>query len=208
MEKNKHVRISSVCGVTDARGRRGIIQKMFKHDMTVCDTMEEASYVYVEFDKPIKTVTGMMLHPSDIITEKQEALSLQMVADKIQAAMDKLDESNRELTDILADRYLVVGQKSDTNPEKNTATDIQVLVGRAFTVASAALSDCHMVLTAEMNTLKQQAKKDGRLCPVCHGAGKVLRSRACAEDDPPDPDDPTDYEPCVLCQGLGFVRND
>lgn len=208
MEKEKHIRISSVCGVAEARGKRGTIQRMFKHDMTACNSLEEASYVYVEFDTPIKTVTGIMLHPSDLITEKQEALSLQMVADKVQTAIDKLSDINRELTDLLADRYLVVGRKSNTNPDEDTATDIQVLVGRAFTMASGILSDCHMVLTTEMANLKQQVEKDGRLCPACHGAGKILRSRACAEDDPPDPDDPNDYEPCRLCQGLGFVEKD
>lgn len=43
-------------------------------------------------------------------------------------------------------------------------------------------------------------------CEKCNGAGKVLRSRACAEDDPPDPDDPRDYNVCPVCHGTGLVQ--
>ena len=39
-------------------------------------------------------------------------------------------------------------------------------------------------------------------CEYCFGKGKVLRSRACAEDDV-DPDCPQDYIKCIHCNGTG-----
>lgn len=42
-------------------------------------------------------------------------------------------------------------------------------------------------------------------CPKCGGTGLVLRARSCAEDDPPDPGDPADYEACPRCDGAGVV---
>lgn len=40
-------------------------------------------------------------------------------------------------------------------------------------------------------------------CLKCGGTGKILRSRACAEDDRPDPDDPRDWHQCPACRGSG-----
>ena len=45
-------------------------------------------------------------------------------------------------------------------------------------------------------------------CPHCDGAGKKLRSRACAEDDRPDPNDPNDWETCIHCGGSGRARKE
>lgn len=44
-------------------------------------------------------------------------------------------------------------------------------------------------------------------CERCEGVGKVLRPRACAEDDRPDPADPKDYIPCPECHGTGKVTH-
>ena len=46
-------------------------------------------------------------------------------------------------------------------------------------------------------------RKVNQACERCCGEGRVLRSRACAEDDPPDPDDPNDYNACPVCHGTG-----
>lgn len=46
-------------------------------------------------------------------------------------------------------------------------------------------------------------RKLNTACEACNGEGKILRSRACAEDDAPDPDDPRDYIKCVMCGGSG-----
>lgn len=48
-----------------------------------------------------------------------------------------------------------------------------------------------------------QLRKINTVCERCSGTGKILRSRACAEDDRPDPNDPTDYIRCPLCYGDG-----
>lgn len=40
-------------------------------------------------------------------------------------------------------------------------------------------------------------------CEVCFGRGKVLRERACLEDDRTDLNDPTDYVTCSSCHGIG-----
>lgn len=40
-------------------------------------------------------------------------------------------------------------------------------------------------------------------CKYCCGKGRVLRARACAEDDRPDPHNPDDYVNCTACNGTG-----
>ena len=42
-------------------------------------------------------------------------------------------------------------------------------------------------------------------CEMCEGKGKILRMRACAEDDAPDPDDPRDWITCHTCAGTGKI---
>lgn len=49
----------------------------------------------------------------------------------------------------------------------------------------------------------EQLRKLNTACETCGGTGKVLRSRACAEDDRPDPNDPADYKMCIVCKGTG-----
>ena len=41
-------------------------------------------------------------------------------------------------------------------------------------------------------------------CWFCGGKGKLLRKRACAEDDRPNPDDPRDWNICNACKGTGI----
>lgn len=50
-----------------------------------------------------------------------------------------------------------------------------------------------------------QLRKINTACELCNGTGKILRSRACAEDDRPDPKDPRDYKPCPYCAGTGIM---
>lgn len=40
-------------------------------------------------------------------------------------------------------------------------------------------------------------------CEQCNGKGRILRSRSCAEDDRPNPDDPSDWHTCPVCKGSG-----
>ncbi len=47
-------------------------------------------------------------------------------------------------------------------------------------------------------------RKINEACERCNGEGKVLRSRACAEDDTPDPNDPRDWNTCHDCNGTGL----
>lgn len=44
------------------------------------------------------------------------------------------------------------------------------------------------------------------VCEKCEGKGKYLRSRACAEDYRPDPNDPSDYKTCPECNGSGLSK--
>lgn len=50
-----------------------------------------------------------------------------------------------------------------------------------------------------------QLKKLNQTCEFCYGKGKILRIRACAEDDRPNPNDPYDYKTCPYCAGTGLV---
>lgn len=49
-------------------------------------------------------------------------------------------------------------------------------------------------------------RKLNTACEKCAGKGKVLRRRACAEDDRPDPTDPRDYIKCDACGGSGLAN--
>ena len=51
----------------------------------------------------------------------------------------------------------------------------------------------------------EHLRKINTACERCNGVGKVLRPRACAEDDPPDPNDPRDWNKCDECHGTGFA---
>lgn len=48
-------------------------------------------------------------------------------------------------------------------------------------------------------------RKINEACERCNGVGKILRCRACAEDDRPDPNDPRDYNTCDVCHGTGLA---
>lgn len=50
-----------------------------------------------------------------------------------------------------------------------------------------------------LNTLRMV----NQACEKCCGEGRILRNRACAEDDRPDPNDPRDYISCPVCHGTG-----
>lgn len=61
----------------------------------------------------------------------------------------------------------------------------------------------------ELHELEQgldALKKLNTYCESCGGVGKTLRSRACAEDDRPDENDPRDWRKCNYCGGTGRVR--
>lgn len=51
-------------------------------------------------------------------------------------------------------------------------------------------------------------RKLNTACEKCAGKGKVLRRRACAEDDAPDPKNPRDYIKCDACGGTGKADYD
>lgn len=51
-------------------------------------------------------------------------------------------------------------------------------------------------------------RKLNTACEKCAGKGKVLRRRACAEDDAPDPKNPRDYIKCDACGGTGKANYD
>lgn len=45
-------------------------------------------------------------------------------------------------------------------------------------------------------------------CERCCGEGRILRSRTCAEDDRPNPNDPNDYNTCPICHGSGLSKKE
>lgn len=54
----------------------------------------------------------------------------------------------------------------------------------------------------------KELRRINEACERCNGEGKILRSRSCAEDDPPDPNDPRDYNTCPVCKGTGKAMQD
>lgn len=51
-------------------------------------------------------------------------------------------------------------------------------------------------------------RKINQACERCNGKGMALRSRTCAEDDRPDPNDPRDYITCPICHGTGLSKKE
>lgn len=49
-------------------------------------------------------------------------------------------------------------------------------------------------------------RKINTVCEMCYGDGRVLRKRACAEDDRPDPNLPEDMIRCTSCKGTGKAK--
>ena len=45
-------------------------------------------------------------------------------------------------------------------------------------------------------------------CIACNGKGRILRTRVCAEDDRPDPNNPLDWRKCPACGGTGYEKKD
>lgn len=54
----------------------------------------------------------------------------------------------------------------------------------------------------------KELRKINTACEHCGGEGRVLRSRACAEDDRPDPNDPTDWRKRDKCHGTGLAQKE
>lgn len=59
---------------------------------------------------------------------------------------------------------------------------------------------------APLTDTLESLHKVNEACLICEGRGKVLRSRACAEDDRPDPNDPSDWIKCPFCHGTGRIK--
>lgn len=53
----------------------------------------------------------------------------------------------------------------------------------------------------------RELRKLNTACERCNGTGKLLRRRACAEDDRPDPNNPADYVRCMRCGGTGIAMD-
>lgn len=52
----------------------------------------------------------------------------------------------------------------------------------------------------------EKLREINQACEYCNGTGHVLRSRSCAEDDRPDPNDLSDYIKCRGCNGTGLAH--
>lgn len=53
----------------------------------------------------------------------------------------------------------------------------------------------------------EKLREINQACEYCNGTGHVLRTRSCAEDDRPDPNDINDYIKCRACGGTGLSHN-
>lgn len=59
-------------------------------------------------------------------------------------------------------------------------------------------------LAPYLNSLKVM-REINTTCETCEGKGWVLRARACAEDDRPDPNNSRDRNQCPDCHGTGIA---
>lgn len=83
----------------------------------------------------------------------------------------------------------------------NLLKEIEALKQQQRMIMAEAEKKCKALQKAE-NVLRIQ----NEACWHCGGTGKILRTRACAEDDRPDPNDPNDYHTCTACKGTGHKR--
>lgn len=83
----------------------------------------------------------------------------------------------------------------------NLLKEIEALKQQQRQIMAEAEKKCKALQNAEY-VLRNQ----NEACWYCGGTGKILRTRVCAEDDRPDPNDPNDYHICTACKGTGHKR--
>lgn len=74
----------------------------------------------------------------------------------------------------------------------------------AIRALEAEVSDLELECKKKLAPYKdslEALRKLNTACERCDGKGKVLRTRACAEDYRPDPNDPADWRTCNVCHG-------
>ncbi len=70
------------------------------------------------------------------------------------------------------------------------------------------ITDEYTKKLAPYNESLEQLRAINTACERCCGKGKILRSRVCAEDDRPDPDNPNDWIQCPDCYGTGRSKKE
>lgn len=77
---------------------------------------------------------------------------------------------------------------------------------RAFEEKIDEIDRKHLEQRRRYNEILDELRKLNTACEVCEGKGKYLRKRSCAEDDRPDPNNPSDWITCRSCRGTGVSK--
>lgn len=201
MKINDTVRVSATAAETVlARGKVGTLTGFLTADFTPCGPDDTPVYGQVVFSKPeaaIVGVPGVICNMHNLtIVKKTDVTDLYCLSGHLEASISALEGSKRLVVNDLDASLTTIG------PDGH---GLLIAAANAYDQAKAALNILLAELHGEIIHIKAEHEKNGVVCPCCHGEGEVLRSRSCAEDDAPDPDDPSDYERCLRCDGLGYI---
>lgn len=194
-------------------GLRATVFAFLNEKLNLCPR-SEATYVKVIIDPgqmPTSAVSQLVLSIADVAFDTHGTDS---VIDQLKEAvrqkqtMDDLTPQLHTKLDELFELLNEIPEPAIANPNGTPTPDVPAIL----TETKETLNSLVEALRTILDENADQAADDllshysHAWCPNCHGTGKVLRSRSCAEDDPPDPNDPTDYETCDYCHGLGLVE--
>lgn len=194
-------------------GLRATVFAFLDDKLNLCPR-SEATYVKVMIDPgqmPTSAVSQLVLSIADVsfddhgtdsvIDQLKEAIRQKQVMDGLTPKLHgKLDELFELLNEI--------PEPAIVNPNGKPTPDVPSILSETKETINSMMEALQTILdeNADQATDDLLFHYNHVWCPNCHGNGKVLRTRSCAEDDPPDPDDPTDYETCDYCHGLGLVE--
>lgn len=77
---------------------------------------------------------------------------------------------------------------------------------RALDDELTRIAEQYQIKRRELENGLKALRRINTVCEYCGGDKKILRSRACAEDDRPDPNDPSDWKKCPCCGGSGRAK--
>lgn len=204
LKVNDTVRVSYHYCLAPVKEQKGTLTELLDAQLKPCGPDDCPIYGTVVFPERIRSRTGIpsiTCHLKYLTkTRKTDTMTdLRYLSGHLEASIADLEEK-KGLVERDLDGSLTAIEDGD-----DPANLLTVAVN-AYDQAKAALSILLAETHREILHIKAEREANGTECPHCHGAGEVLRTRSCAEDDAPDPANPDDYDQCPFCYGIGYLN--
>lgn len=184
--------------------KRGTIMAFYDGDMNPCKSRKQAVFAQLKFEDPLDpNVTGVICRLSELDNYAFSAIPpLRFAADLMNRQLKELEHAEVEIEDVFHD------QAVDIFDEDGKETDLQASLVDVVKASKAKTQRLLYFVNLKIDRIMAELRDTGVICPECMGEGKTLRTRSCAEDDAPDPDDPSDWDECSRCDGVGYIPAD